>query len=189
MRHIQRHMSEPLTTIELLDDTYRYVASLVGVSRPRLSVLVTLADIDVPILTFVGLTDAIGHPDSVRAIDRSAPRADVYEVGLRAGHFGLRRRLDRNNQTWPAVAAWVQWRADGTPLPHEIAPAADVERKPMLSAGAGAAVVIQAAELDKSTPMSLGLLLDEQARKSLPPGVMFPIRASPDHWAAAVRQV
>ena len=70
--------------------------------------LVTLADIDVPVLTFVGATDTIGHPDAVRAIRRAAPKADVYEVTLPGGHFGLvvgsnasdghlahRRRLDR----------------------------------------------------------------------------------------------
>ena len=51
--------------------------------------LVTLADIDVPILTFVGATDTIGHPDAVRAIRRAAPRAEVYEVTLPTGHFGL----------------------------------------------------------------------------------------------------
>ena len=34
--------------------------------------LVTLADIDVPILTVVGSVDTIGHPDSVRAIRRAA---------------------------------------------------------------------------------------------------------------------
>lgn len=167
--------------------------------------MVTLADIDIPILTFVGLTDSIGHPESVRAIDRAAPRAEVYEVSLRAGHFGLVVGSTANNQTWPAVAAWVQWRTDGTPLPKEIVPAAEVEHKAILSASAGANAVVQAAEfgmgatllaagsarravelarsivstaptqlprlvriesMDQATPISLGLLLDEQARKS-----------------------
>lgn len=67
--------------------------------------MVTLADIDVPILTVVGLTDTIGHPDSVRAIDRAAPRADVYELSLRAGHFGLVVGSTANSRTWPGVAA------------------------------------------------------------------------------------
>lgn len=167
--------------------------------------MVTLADIDVPILTVVGLTDTIGHPDSVRAIDRAAPRADVYEMSLRAGHFGLVVGSTANSRTWPGVAAWVKWRKDGTPLPEDIVPADQVEHKPMLGAGAGAAAVVQAAEfgmgasllafgsarraigmarglvssaprqlprlarielLDQATPISLGLLLDEQARKS-----------------------
>ncbi|MGZ5389195.1 MAG: alpha/beta fold hydrolase [Aeromicrobium sp.] len=167
--------------------------------------MVTLADIDVPILTVVGVTDTIGHPDSVRAINRAAPRAEVYEMTLWAGHFGLVVGSTANLSTWPGVAAWVKWRADGTPLPEEIVPADQVEHKPMLGVGAGAATVVQAAEfgmgagllafgsakraigvarglvssaptqlprlarleqLDQATPISLGLLLDEQARKS-----------------------
>ena len=167
--------------------------------------MVTLADIDVPILTVVGSTDTIGHPDSVRAIARAAPRSDVYEMTLRAGHFGLVVGSTANNRTWPGVAAWVKWRTDGTPLTGDIVPADQVEHKPMLDAGAGAAALVQAAEfgvgagllafgsakravgmtrglltaapvqlprlarlelLDQATPMSLGLILEEQARKS-----------------------
>ncbi|MEO6473378.1 MAG: alpha/beta fold hydrolase, partial [Aeromicrobium sp.] len=167
--------------------------------------MVTLADIDVPILTVVGSTDTIGHPDSVRAINRAAPRADVYELTLRAGHFGLVVGSTANNRTWPAVAAWVRWRLSGTPLPDDIVPADEVEHKPMMSATASAALAVQTAEfsvgasllaissakravglvrgllssapvqlprlarlemLDQVTPMSLGLILDEQARKS-----------------------
>lgn len=167
--------------------------------------MVTLADINVPILTVVGSTDTIGHPDSVRAIDRAAPSADVYELTLRAGHFGLVVGSTANNRTWPSVAAWVRWRLDGVPLPEDILPADQVERKPMMSATASAAIAVQTAEfgvgaslialanakravgvargllssapvqlprlarlelLDQVTPMSLGLILDEQARKS-----------------------
>ncbi|MBE7190755.1 MAG: alpha/beta fold hydrolase, partial [Jatrophihabitans endophyticus] len=72
--------------------------------------LVTLADIDVPVLTFVGLTDTLGHPDSVRAIRRAAPQADVYEVTLPGGHFGLVVGAKSMETTWPAVAEWVRWR-------------------------------------------------------------------------------
>ena len=68
--------------------------------------LVTLADIDVPVLTFVGLSDTLGHPDSVRAIRRAAPKADVYEVTLRGGHFGLVVGSGAMDITWPAVADW-----------------------------------------------------------------------------------
>ena len=51
--------------------------------------LVTLADIDCPILTVVGEVDEIAPAAAVRAIVRAAPRAEVYELALRAGHFGL----------------------------------------------------------------------------------------------------
>ncbi len=51
--------------------------------------LVTLADIECPILTVVGEVDEIAPAPAVRAIDRAAPRAEVYELTLQAGHFGL----------------------------------------------------------------------------------------------------
>ena len=50
---------------------------------------VTLADIDCPILCFVGTKDDIAPEDSVRAVAAAAPAADVYETELEAGHFGL----------------------------------------------------------------------------------------------------
>jgi putative long chain acyl-CoA synthase len=72
--------------------------------------LVTLADIDCPILTFVGEVDEIAPPPAVRAINRAAPRADIYEVTLRAGHFGLVVGSTARRATWPIVAQWAHWR-------------------------------------------------------------------------------
>lgn len=109
--------------------------------------LVTLADIAVPVFTVVGSTDTIGHPDSVRAIRRAAPRAEVYELTLPGGHFGLVVGHTASTLTWPAVAAWMRWRAEGTPLPPNIV-AADVGvARAGNIAGAGALAVAQAAEL------------------------------------------
>jgi putative long chain acyl-CoA synthase len=51
--------------------------------------LVTLTDIEVPILAFIGEVDDIGQPAAVRGIQRAAPNADVYEYLIRTGHFGL----------------------------------------------------------------------------------------------------
>ena len=51
--------------------------------------LVTLSDIDCPVLAVIGEVDDIGQPASVRGIKRAAPKADVYEFLIRAGHFGL----------------------------------------------------------------------------------------------------
>jgi putative long chain acyl-CoA synthase len=98
--------------------------------------LVTLADIDRPILTFVGEADALGHPLSVRAVRRAAPRADVYEVTLRCGHFGLVGGTAANRWTWPNVVAWLLWRAGRAALPESIVPADKVEstRVPAASA-------------------------------------------------------
>src|ERR1700729_3872930 len=51
--------------------------------------LLTLADITTPILSVVGTVDEIAPPAGVRAIRLAAPRGEIYQLGLRAGHFGL----------------------------------------------------------------------------------------------------
>lgn len=166
--------------------------------------LVTLADIDVPILTFVGRSDTIGHPDSVRAISKAAPRADVYEVTLPGGHFGLVVGSTATRITWPDTAAWIAWRTGHGELPEDAVPAAEVEPGHALRPSTAANALAQATEvglgvgrvllgsarrtsriargivreapaqlprlarirqLDPATRISLGLLLDEQARR------------------------
>ena len=63
---------------------------------------VTLADIDRPtVLTVVGIVDEIAPAPAVRAIVRAAPRAEVYELALRAGHFGLVVGSLASQTTWP----------------------------------------------------------------------------------------
>jgi putative long chain acyl-CoA synthase len=74
---------------------------------------VTLADITCPILVFVGATDDIAPPGMVRGIHRAAPRAEIWECELRAGHFGLVVGSKAAQITWPGVAAWLAWR-EGT---------------------------------------------------------------------------
>jgi putative long chain acyl-CoA synthase len=81
--------------------------------------LVTLADIETPILSFVGTVDEIAPAAGVRAIRQAAPRADVYEVALRAGHFGLVVGSTSTRTTWPTVAAWAHWREGRGELPAE----------------------------------------------------------------------
>ena len=80
----------------------------------------TLADIALPILSVVGTVDEIAPAAGVRAIRQAAPRADVYELALRAGHFGLVVGSLANEVTWPTVAAWVNWRAGRGELPANI---------------------------------------------------------------------
>jgi putative long chain acyl-CoA synthase len=82
--------------------------------------LLTLADIACPILSVVGTVDEIAPAAGVRAIRQAAPRADVYELALRAGHFGLVVGSTSNLRTWPAVAAWSRWRAGLGELPEEV---------------------------------------------------------------------
>jgi putative long chain acyl-CoA synthase len=82
--------------------------------------LVTLADIEVPIMSVVGTVDEIAPAAAVRAIRQAAPRAEVYELALRAGHFGLVVGSTSNTLTWPTVAAWARWRAGDGELPDEL---------------------------------------------------------------------
>ncbi|WP_205634943.1 acyl-CoA synthetase [Mycolicibacterium elephantis] len=86
--------------------------------------LVTLSDIDCPILAVVGEVDDIGQPASVRGIKRAAPKADVYEFLIRAGHFGLVVGSKAASQTWPTVAQWVRWIEGVGELPDGVVPMA-----------------------------------------------------------------
>ncbi|HWE33468.1 MAG TPA: AMP-binding protein [Solirubrobacteraceae bacterium] len=82
--------------------------------------LVTLADIETPILSVVGTVDEIAPAPGVRAIRQAAPRADVYELAIKAGHFGLVVGSASNQITWPTVAAWARWRAGDGELPDHV---------------------------------------------------------------------
>ena len=84
--------------------------------------LVTLADITCPVLAFVGEVDDIGQPPAVRGIKRAAPKAEVYETMLRAGHFGLVVGSKAATITWPTVADWVLWVSGRDAKPANIAP-------------------------------------------------------------------
>jgi len=108
--------------------------------------LVTLADIEVPVLSVVGTNDTIGHPEAVRAIRRAAPRAQVYELTLPTGHFGLVVGSRASRDTWPGVVNWVRWRDGRAALPSNIGPAELVEPTGPRP-GAAAAAVGQAVEL------------------------------------------
>ncbi|MGO9975485.1 MAG: AMP-binding protein [Solirubrobacteraceae bacterium] len=85
-------------------------------------VVATLADIECPILSVLGTIDQIAPAASVRAITQAAPRADVYELALRAGHFGLVVGSTATLTTWPAVAGWARWRASAGELPAGLEP-------------------------------------------------------------------
>ncbi len=87
--------------------------------------LVTLADIDLPILYVVGTVDAIAPAAGVRAVRLAAPQAEVYELALHAGHFALVVGTRANEVTWPTVAAWMRWRAGEGERPEPIAPVPD----------------------------------------------------------------
>jgi putative long chain acyl-CoA synthase len=84
--------------------------------------LVTLADITSPILAFVGEVDDIGQPAAVRGVGKAAPRAEVYEHPVHAGHFGLVVGSTANSVTWPTVAEWIRWREEGGDRPDGMRP-------------------------------------------------------------------
>jgi len=79
---------------------------------------VTLADLDVPILYFVGDRDDIARPAAVRGIIEAAPRAEAHEVSVPAGHFGLVVGSTAMQSSWPTVIEWVGWRDLGGPRPE-----------------------------------------------------------------------
>ncbi|MCS6899311.1 MAG: alpha/beta fold hydrolase [Myxococcales bacterium] len=81
---------------------------------------VTLADITCPILFFVGTRDEIAFPHAVRAIRKAAPKAEIHEVPIRAGHFGLVVGSVAMGQVWPLVAEWIQWKAGSGPRPRAL---------------------------------------------------------------------
>jgi putative long chain acyl-CoA synthase len=171
--------------------------------------LVTLADLRSPILTFIGEVDEFAPPGSVRPIARAAPGAEVHEVVLRAGHFGLVVGSAATVTTWPVVAQWARWIDGEGERPEPVVPAAaedgddrragpgpraahavglaaevgvDAVRSVGRAAGAlrdlGAEAVQQVPRLARlervrpGTRISLGLLLDEQARRQ-PEGICF----------------
>ncbi|MBW2225630.1 MAG: AMP-binding protein, partial [Deltaproteobacteria bacterium] len=78
---------------------------------------VTLADITCPVMFFVGERDTIASESAVRAIRGAAPNAELFEVSMRAGHFGLVVGSQAMSFTWPTVASWVRWREGAGPEP------------------------------------------------------------------------
>ncbi len=72
---------------------------------------VSLADITCPVLAFVGERDDLARPASVRAIRKAAPAAEVHDVAIDAGHFGLVVGSKAMTEVWPCVADWIAWKA------------------------------------------------------------------------------
>jgi putative long chain acyl-CoA synthase len=84
--------------------------------------MVTLADITCPVLCFVGEVDEIAPAAGVRAIGQAAPRADIHEVSMQAGHFGLVVGSKAAVTTWPTVAEWAKWHEGEAAEPDGVGP-------------------------------------------------------------------
>ncbi len=85
---------------------------------------VSLADIDCPVLCFIGERDDMARPAAVRAIRNAAPNAEVFELSVKAGHFGLVVGSTALAQTWPTVIEWVKWRDGAGNRPGALPPPA-----------------------------------------------------------------
>ncbi len=88
---------------------------------------VTLADIRCPVLFFVGERDSIANASAIRAIRGAAPNAELFEVSMRAGHFGLVVGRQAMSFTWPTVSSWVRWREGLGPEPAVLQAPAPLE--------------------------------------------------------------
>ncbi len=82
--------------------------------------LISLADLRCPILSVVGTVDEIAPASGVRAVRQAAPRAEVFELSLTAGHFGLVVGSKAKETTWPVVAGWIKWRSGHGERPPQI---------------------------------------------------------------------
>jgi putative long chain acyl-CoA synthase len=87
--------------------------------------LLSLADLALPVLVVVGTVDEIAPAAGVRAIRQAAPRAEVYELCLTAGHFGLVVGSGAGAVSWPTVAAWAHWRSGEGEAPENLTRVAD----------------------------------------------------------------
>ncbi|HTW13384.1 MAG TPA: AMP-binding protein, partial [Solirubrobacteraceae bacterium] len=96
--------------------------------------MVTLADIQTPIMSVVGTVDSIAPAPGVRAIRQAAPLATVYELSLPAGHFGLVVGATATDVTWPTAAAWVRWLAGLGELPPRLSTASGDDSTDLLPA-------------------------------------------------------
>ena len=190
--------------------------------------MVTLADIECPILSFVGTVDEIAAPKVVRAIVDAAPKAGVWETTLEAGHFGLVVGSVASNTTWPTVAGWMHWREGDGPEPAGIRSAEDglheIDGGPTtnlsyglelatqvttsVARGVAAAVegtaetarrvaaeawgqlprLLRLERVQPNTRISLGELLDEQARHA-PDDTFFLFEGRGHTYADAKRRV
>lgn len=71
----------------------------------------SMTDITVPVLYFVGRRDQFARPDSVRAIAKVLPHDDLLGFTIDTGHLGLVVGARARDEVWPRLHAWVEVHA------------------------------------------------------------------------------
>lgn len=142
--------------------------------------VVSLAEITGPVLAVIGEVDDIGQPAAVRGVAIAAPRAEVYEMSVRAGHFGLVVGSAAARTSWPGIAGWLQWCDGVGELPAQIdrmssVQAGQVETSPVVRVvhGAASAAAVGASAVRGVTRASLGagttgMAIAGEAARTLP---------------------
>jgi hypothetical protein len=74
------------------------------------------------VVAFLGTRDDIARPHLVRSVGDAAPRAEIWETAVKAGHMGLVVGSTAARDTWPTVAAWTRWRENEGPRPALVVP-------------------------------------------------------------------
>jgi len=69
---------------------------------------VSMTDITVPVLYFVGRRDQFARPASVHAVSKVVPHDDVVGFSIDTGHLGLIVGTKARDEVFPRLHAWVQ---------------------------------------------------------------------------------
>lgn len=153
---------------------------------------VSLADITVPVLYFIGQRDQIARADSIRAIEKVVPHDAIRCHVIDTGHLGLVVGTRARQAVFPPIDAWLRAPEPTATIPVKALTTVEQQPdagpwKPALQA-AGRALWLQLGRVGLSlsstarwsrwqvpnltrlsrfwdrAPLSIGRILDEQAR-------------------------
>jgi len=81
---------------------------------------ISLTEISCPILVVIGGNDEIARAASVRGVADAVPNAELFELPAKGGHMGIVVGSGAMENTWPAIAQWVQWREGKAEQPESV---------------------------------------------------------------------